>query len=1050
MLLFILPLWAAAQQKTIKGRIMDAKDGGPLSGATVSAGSGTARISTSTDEKGAYAITVPATIAEITVSYVGYKDVIEKINGRGAINVTMNIGGKDMNEVVVVGYGTQKKTSLTGSVVQLKSSEIIVTKNENVMNMLTGKVPGLRMVQRTAEPGSYENSFDIRGFGAALIVIDGVPRGGIERIDPNEIESISVLKDAAAAVYGVRAANGVILVTTKKGSGKNGKFDINYSVNQGWQQFLGMPKGVGPVDYMMLFNEKAKRDFGTNFVSNAPAPYSYENIKPWLDGTFAGADWIGTSFKNVSPQVQHNLNISGGSDKVSAFFSLGYMKQDGLYKSGDLDYNRWNVRSNISVKITDRLRAQALISGVMDTKNEPYSELYTIFKYAWNQIPINQIYANNNHDYLSVMPDNANPLGMTDASKTGFRKTQARNLQGQFNLEYDIPGVRGLKARGMFNYGYNVNDYTGRRLLYNLYSYNPTDSSYTPSVVNGVNGKGTLERNYGTNVSTLSQLSLNYSNTFFHDHNVNALLLYEQSHSKDDNIMASRYVLLPVNYLFGGETTDQAGNTSAGGVREVATRGIVGRVNYDYKGKYLAEFSFRRDASNKFKPGASQWGFFPAWSAGWRASEEPFFAHLVSPRIISNLKLRASYGVMGYDDDNNVAFQYIGGYTYPSVDPADNKPLGYMFDGQFVNGAVSRGLVNDALTWYTSHTKNIGLDFTVLNGKIDGTFEVFRRDRKGLLATRSSQLPGTVGVNLPSENLNTDRTQGWELSLTHKNRIGDLGIVVGGNLSYTRTMMRDVIETQAGNAFQQWKNTRANRYTNIWWGMDYGGQFSSYDQIYNYGTNTGGGNNTVLPGDYYMQDWNHDGVINDQDYHPIAINDLPVMNFGFNIALSYKGFDMTALFAGATGFWTEYAEQYSHPLMYQGSAFSKFLDSWHTVNPSDNVFDPNTKWVAGKYPAMGYNYDLINNSTKGVLDATYVRLKTIEFGYSLPKTLLSKAGIKNCRVYVNGYNLFTVTGLEGVDPEHPGQVPSGDFGFGLGGYKYPLNRTFNVGANVSF
>lgn len=473
-------------------------------------------------------------------------------------------------------------------------------------------------------------------------------------------------------------------------------------------------------------------------------------------------------------------------------------------------------------------------------------------------------------------------------------------------------------------------------------------------------------------------------------------------------------------------------------------------MNYDYKGKYLAEFSIRRDGSNKFKPGNTQWGTFPAWSAGWRASEEPFFQHLISPKIISNLKLRASYGIMGYDNDDGVPFQYIGGYTYPTVDPADNKPLGYMFDGQFVNGAGSRGLVNENLTWYTSHTKNIGLDFTAFSGKIDGTFEVFRRDRKGLLATRSSQLPGTVGVNLPSENLNSDRTQGWELSLTHKNRIGDLGITVGGNLSYTRTMMRDVIETRAGNAFQQWKNTRANRYTNIWWGVDYGGQFASYDQIYNYGINTGGGNNTVLPGDYYMQDWNHDGVINDQDNHPIAIQDLPVMNFGFNIALSYKGFDMTALFAGATGFWTEYAEQYSHPLMYTGSAFTKFLDSWHTVNPDDNVFDPNTKWVSGKYPAMGYNYDLINNSTKGVLDATYVRLKTIEFGYSLPRTLLSKAGIKGCRVYVNGYNIFTVTGLEGVDPEHPGQVPSGDFGFGLGGYKYPLNRTFNVGANISF
>jgi TonB-linked SusC/RagA family outer membrane protein len=1051
MLLFVLPVWAAAQQKTIKGRVLDAKDNNPLVGVTVSSGTGTGKVVTTTNDKGEFSISVGSAVKELTFSYVGYADVVEKINAKSMVNVVMNVGGKDMGEVVVVGYGTQKKVTLTGSVVQLKSSEIVVTKNENVMNMLTGKVPGLRMVQRTAEPGAYENSFDLRSYGSApLIVIDGVPRGGIERIDPNEIESISVLKDGSAAVYGVRGSNGVILVTTKKGANRNGKFDFNYSVNQGFQQFLGMPEGVGPVDYMMLTNEKVKRDFGSNFFGNAKPAYTYENIKPWIDGTFTGADWIGTSFNKFAPQTQHNLNISGGSDRVSMFFSVGYLKQGGVLKSNDLDYDRWNIRSNVNVKITDRLRAQVLVGGYLDKKNQPFQDLWTIFKYAWNAVPINQIYANNNHDYLNVMPDNANPLGITDASKVGYKTNTGKNLQSQLNLEYDIPGIKGLKARGMFNYGYNVGDNTAYSKIYNLYSYNPVDSTYTPSPVNATNGKGTLNRTYTTNTSTLSQLSLNYANTFFHDHNVSALILYEQSHSKDDNIYAQRYILLPVDYLFGGENTEQSGGTNSNGVNEIATRAIVGRVNYDYKGKYLAEFSFRRDGSNKFKPGPSQWGFFPAYSAGWRISEEPFFNHLVSPNLVSNLKLRASYGVLGNDGD--VAFQYISGYTYPSVDPADNKPLGYMFNGQFVNGSISRGLVNDNLTWYTSYLTNIGLDFTVLKGRIDGSFEVFRRDQKGLKAKRSGDLPGTAGISLPFENLNEDRSQGWELALNYKNKIGDLGINVGGNLTYSRRSNRRVQEDPRGNAYDQWKNGQSNRYNNIWWGVDYGGQFTSYDQIYNYGVNTGGGNNTVLPGDYYMQDWNHDGVINDDDKHPIATYDLPLMNFGFNIGLTYKGFDLSALFAGGTGFWTQYGEQLGRPLMYGHSALAKFLDSWHTVNPDDNVYDPNTKWVAGKYPSMGYNYDLPNNSTKGVHDATYVRLKTLELGYSLPRTLLNRVGVKNCRVYVNSYNLFTISSLDdGVDPEHPGEIPTPDnFNFGLGGYKYPLNRTFNVGANISF
>ena len=1051
MLLFILPLWAAAQQKTIKGRVTDAKDNSPLVGVTVSSGSGAGKVATTTNEKGEFNLAVGSGIRELTFSYVGYADVVEKVNARGVINAVMNLGGKDMGEVIVVGYGTQKKTSLTGSVVQLKSSEIVVTKNENVMNMLTGKVPGLRMVQRTAEPGSYENSFDIRGFGAPpLIVIDGVPRGGVERMDPNEIESISVLKDAAAAIYGVRAANGVILITTKKGSNRNGKFDINYSFNQAFQQFLGMPKGVGPVDYMMLTNEKAKRDFANNFVSNVAPAYSYENIKPWLDGTYQGADWIDAAFKTTSPQQQHNLNITGGSDKVSMFFSVGYMKQGGLLKSGDLDYNRWNMRSNINVKITDRLRAQALISGYQDEKNQPFQDLWTIFKYTWSQIPINQIYANNNPAYLNVMPENANPVAITDKSKVGFKKQTAKNLQTQLNLEYDIPGIKGLKAKGMFNYGYNVSDNTSYSALYQLYSYQAVDSSYKPTapISSDGTGKANLNRSYGNNISTLSQLSLSYTNTFFHDHNVSALLLYEQSHSKNDNIFAQRSVLLPVDYLFGGETTGQLGGTSPGGVSEVATRSIVGRVNYDYRGKYLAEFTFRRDASNKFKPGPRQWGFFPSYSAGWRISEESFFKNLVNPNVLSSLKLRASYGTLGYD--GGTAFQYLSGYNYPTVDPADNKTTGYMFNGQFVAGTATRGLVNEDLTWYTSHTKNIGLDFTAFKGKLEGSIDVFRRDQSGLPARRQVVIPGTAGVSLPQENLDADRTQGWEITLTHKNRIGDLGVTVGGNLSYSRTQARNKIESVYGNAFQQWRYGQANRYTNIWWGVDYGGQFTNYNQIYNHDVNTGGGNNNVVPGDYYMQDWNHDGVINGDDYHPIATQDLPLMNFGFNLGLTYKGFDLTALFAGATGFWTEYAEQYGEPLMYQRSALSKFLDSWHTVNPDDNVFDPNTQWVAGKYPAMGYNYGQINNSTKGVLDATYVRLKTLELGYSIPRSILNKAGLKGGRIYVNGYNLFTVTGLEGVDPEHPGQIPSSDFNFGLGGYKYPLNRTFNVGASVSF
>ncbi|MDB5015076.1 MAG: TonB-dependent receptor plug [Daejeonella sp.] len=1022
---------------TVTGKVADEK-GLPLPGVTIKL-KGTS-LGAVTNSDGSYSIKLPNGSGILVFNFIGFVSQEIAVNESTQVNVVLREQLSNLEEVVVVGYGTQKKVTLTGSVSTLKTSEIVVTKNENVVNMLTGKVPGLRILQKTAEPGGYENSFDIRGFGSPLVVIDGVPRGGIERMDPNEIESISVLKDAAAAIYGVRAANGVILVTTKNGN-KNGKFDINYSVNQGWQQFLGMPQGVGAVDYLLLTNEKTKRSFASNFMGNDVPAYSYADMKPWLEGTFASADWIGASFNTVAPQIQHNFNINGGTDKASYFFNLGYMKQDGLFKSNDLSYNRWNFRSNVNVKITDRIRAQILVSGHTDEKNQPYQDLWTIFKYTWNQIPTNQIYANNNPLYPSVMPDNANPVLISDASAVGYKTRVQKNVQSQLRLEYDIPGIKGLMAKGMYSYGYNVDDGSERRKAYDLYTYDPQTDIYAGQSV----GQSTLLRTYGNTISTLTQLSLNYAHSFNSVHNLSALLLYEQSHAKADNIYAQRNVSLPVEYLFGGEDQDQVGAMSPNGLYEIATRGIVGRLNYDYKSKYLAEFSFRRDASNKFKPNAGQWGFFPAASVGWRISEEGFFKNLVSKDILSNLKLRASYGKVG--DDNFNVFQFIGGYTYPTINPNDNSIYGYMFNGQFIKGAASRGIVNPDITWLTAETKNIGLDFTVLKGKLDGSVDVFRRDRKGLAAYRDVVVPGTVGVGLPQENLNSDRTSGAELILTYRDKIGNLGYNISGNLSSTRNMDRFVIQGKAGNEYENWKSARANRYTGIWWGKEYGGQFTSYDQIYNYPINTGGGNNNTIPGDFYYKDWNEDGVIDGKDDQPIATKDIPLVNFGMNMGLSFKGFDLNVLLAGATGFYVQYAEQYAEPLMYGRSALTQFLDSWHTVNPTDNVFDPNTQWVAGTYPAMG---SPVAQGTKAVQDATYLRIKTLELGYTIPVFTLKKVGVKALRVYVNSYNLATITGLKNSDPEHPGQIPDAGFEQGLGGYKYPLNRTFNLGANISF
>lgn len=1019
---------------TVTGIIKD-ESGATLPGVSIRI-KGTAN-GTVTDNQGRFSISVPEAGAILQISYVGYVAQEVQAGSSNKLTITLKADNRSLNEVVVVGYGTQRKTSLTGSVASLKSDEIVETKNENVVNMLTGKVPGMRIQQLSSEPGAFNTKFDIRGYGATpLVVIDGVPRSTDElsRMDPNEIDNISVVKDASAAVYGVRSANGVILVTTKKGSSKNGKFDINYSYNSGWQQFLQLPHGVSALDYMMLKNELQKRDFGQNFYQQSAPAFSAADMLPYQNGTLQSSDWVDAVMKQNVPQMQHNLNVNGGNDKVNYFFDLGYLKQDGVFKSGDMNYDRWNFRSNVNVKITNRLRAEILTSGYTDTKNQPHADVWTMFKYAWSQRPTDQIYANNNPAYPHVERDNANPVTMTTSSYNGYQIRKNKNFQGQASLTYDIPGIDGLSAKGMYNYGYSPVDYTNVNQSFNLYNYDPQNKTYLPTLVSS---PSTVYRNYANTTSTLMQLSLNYAKKFG-NHNITGLLLYEEADTQADNFYAQREFSLGLPYLFAGNATNQLGSMDPNGLYETVNKGFVGRFNYDYKGKYLAEFGFREDGSSKFKPGA-QWGFFPEGSIGWRLSEEQFIKNLIPSRILSNFKLRASYGELG-DDGSAGRVPLFAGYTYPAG--------GAILGGNFVNGLSSTGVINPNLTWYTSKTLDIGADVDLWNGMLSGTFDYFVRNRTGLLDTRTAVLPGTVGTALPQENLDSDQTKGFDLILSHRNRIGQVGYNISVNGSISRTMMLDVQQTRAGNSYDNWKNGRQDRYTNIWWGKDYVGQFQNYQQIYNYAANAGGGNQSIVPGDYYYADWNNDGVIDGKDEHPIATRDIPLVNFGLTLGANYKGFDLNMLLQGSTLFHVQYAEQLATPLMYDGNALTQFLDRWHTADPNANIYNPNTVWIPGNYQAMGSPDP---QGTKAVQNATYLRIKTLELGYTLPANLLKKAGISRLRVYVNSYNLATLTGLKYSDPEHPGAVAQGaDWNYSQGGYLYPMNRTFNIGANVTF
>lgn len=1033
-LLFTLPGYA--QNRSITGKVTD-ESGEAIIGANVKL-VGNNSVGSITDLDGRFSLNVPNE-GTLEISYIGYAAKRVSIGKSNIYNVVLSEDSKALDEVVVVGYGTQKKVNLTGAVSAINSEEMIATKSQNVQNMLTGKVPGVRVIQKTSEPGELTNQFDIRGFGAPLIVVDGVPRDNFERMDPNEIESVSVLKDASAAIYGVRAANGVVLITTKRGE-KN-KAKIEYNMYYGIQTPAEVLQPVGSVERMLLFNEKSMRS-----TTNPQRKFTQEEIDAYINGEKHSTDWYGAVMNKTAPQQQHNISISGGSDKMDYYVNIGYTDQEGFFKKNAMDYNRYNLRSNLSAQITKNLKASVRINGILDKKQRQQIATFEIYKALWRSVPDEPIYANDNPEYYwKPGADIVNVLAAVDAEQSGYNIARNRIFQSSADLEYTVPFVKGLKVKGMFSYDNSTNDNSDYRKEYNEYKYNATNGTYEPSPRQSPTY---LNRYYGNSYNVLWQASVSYENTFIEKHNVSGLLLFEETHSERDNISASREFSIAYPYLFAGNSENQIGTSNANGIGESASRALVGRFNYDFMNRYLAEFSFRYDGSSKF-PSNSRWGFFPSVSLGWRMAEEAFIKNKLT--FVDNLKLRASWGRMG--DDSVADYQFVTGYNYPNTsgDKMNNYPKGYIFNGNFINAVGFRALANPNITWFTVDTWNVGVDVDLWSGLLGVSFDAFMRNRDGLMADRLSTIPGTFGATMPKENLESDRSKGLELELRHRNRIGDFTYSVTGNVSITRTMWRYKERNPSGNSYENWRNNITNRYNDIWFGWGSNGRYQSYGHVAYSPVYTG---NAALPGDYIYEDWNNDGIIDEMDRHPIATTvskegtdaskfenkrNYPLMNFGVTLTGAWKGLDVSMTFQGAGMSYVAFGEQLSSPLGWEGNALDLFMDRWRPADPTQDPYDPSVQWIPGYYAYGGIAPD--DNSSFAIQKGTYVRLKTMEIGYTLPKQWLSSVGVKNLRVFVNAYNLFTITGVKGVDPEKPAE---------LNGYMYPLNRTYNFGASVTF
>lgn len=1030
-LLAALPM--SAQQRTVTGNVVD-NAGEPVAGASVMVG-GTTR-GVSTDFDGNFSIEAAAD-ETLVISFLGFVDTRVKAD-RTEINVVLEPDSQLIEETVVVGYGVQKKATLTGAVSAVTSREITVTKNENVVNMLSGKIPGVRITQNSSQPGEFDNNIDIRGMGEPLIVVDGIPRDKayFSRMDSNEIESVSVLKDASAAIYGVRAANGVILVTTKRGSGDSGKFNVTLSANYGWQQFLYIPETATATDHMLLMNEKTWNRFDENYYVKAELPYRWEEIFAYSSTGNKGTNWTDELFSKTVPQMQYNVSMEGGSDKIKYFFNIGYMDQEGSYKSGSLNYSRWNFRSNVDAQITKRLKASVQLSGYMDEKNQPFTDIWAVYKKAWTYKPTAGPYIEGTDlpAYSTEFLQTENPVAVIDSDLTGYRQEKRVNFNGSLTLQYDIPGVKGLNVKGFYSYDYYTTNNTEYKRSYNLYVQNADGTLATLAQ----NPDSYLRRNTDPNYGTVLQLSINFDRKFG-DHTVSAMALFEEQYNSWDNFYAQRVMLLDGEYLIYGEDDEQVGGMSGAG--DITRKAFVGKASYDYRSKYIIDLSFRYDASSRY-PQAGRWGFFPAVSAGWRISEEPWVKNAAP--FITNLKIRASYGVMG--DDGSAG-------TYPNTVVAYNinqGQIGWFYGDTYMSGVSASAIPNPYLTWYTAKTANVGIDVNLWKDALTGTFEVFNRKREGLLATSSAIVPDIVGASLPQENLESDRTFGWEISLGHRYRIDDWSWYVNGQLSATKNRWIDKMNSMAGNSMENWYRTDVSgRNKDIWFAIEEGGRFTGYDEIRYHGTTGTNYGQGTLPGDYWYVDWNGDGIVNDGDRHPVATYNLPVFTYGITLGAEWRGIDISANFSGAAGVYNKYDEVFTEVGPFNGgAALDIYKDRWHTVNSTDDPWNPNTEWVEGYYPATSHSF---NEGTTGIKNTSYLRLKTLEIGYTFPKRWMQKAKIQSLRVYANGYNLLTFSGLKYIDPERPGTAGGVNTSTNsILFYNYPVNRVFNLGLTIKF
>lgn len=991
----------------VTGKVTD-EDGAPLIGVTVQLKGSTTGVVTGAN--GEFRINVPDNRAGVLqFSFVGMERQEVAVGGRSSIRVVLKRLVSQQQELVVVGYGAQKKASLTGSVASLKGDDIAKVATANVSNTFAGRIPGVIANNRSGRPGDDYSSIYIRGFNSfsggvdPLIIVDGIPDRNLDRINPDDIESVTVLKDAAAAIYGVRSANGVILVTTKRG--KAGKPQISYEGTYDIQQLTRMDRRVNSWQYMTYYNE-------LNGYRGNTLPYTAEEIakhKAGNDPNYTSTDWLRKVFRQNAPQTSHGVTVRGGSEAVRFFISGRYMSQQSNWQNSDERYRNYNLRSNIDASVSKNLKINLDIAARKEERDYPALPSANILHETVSMYPFIPVFWTNGQPSAGIS-NGRNPYLMT-SSAPGYDKVTDLVVQPKLGFDLALPAItKGLSVSGYAAFDYRVRSEKIFTRPWDAYTYSLSTNTYN-------NQKST------TAILSLTQDERTYSmNTYFYKvaydrafglHSFNAFVGYEQTVSSYRKTTAYRRNLVSdqLDQLFTGSTVDQ---NASGSADQDGRESYLGRIGYAYAGKYLAEVVGRYNGSFNF-PENKRWGLFPSVSLGWRVSEEPFFKNNVT--FVDNLKVRGSWGLMGSDAISK--YQYIA--RYGLVASGLSKQYNTYFGPNYSEATAIylSSVPNANITWEKQDTRNLGLDASLLNNKLSITVDYFRNLRKDILAPRNASVPLYTGLKLPDENIGRTLNRGFDLIVNYTSQVRAFKYNAGFNFTYAKSkvLFRDeapnipVYQRSTGLPIDSWVVFETN------------GIYRTQDEV-NRSPHMAG----AAPGDLWLVDKNKDGAITNDDQVRIPESAYPKIVFGVTLAGEYKGLALEMVWAGQTK-----ARQLILPQM-QGSV----------VAPPQWLYDG--RWTAenpdAAYP-RAFNARDTRNSVYAdfwLMDASFIRLKSAQLSYLLPRSVYNRIGIENIRVFLSGFNLFSIDHMRKYyrDPETNNVT----------GINYPQTRIYRAGINI--